>query len=346
MIKDCLLEDKYNPLSFGEFIIDSHGKEILDNMAHAKYVPNIIFTGPSGSGKKTLAYYYLEKVFGKEIHNTKINKYTVTGNNSKDQIDIKQSMHHIVIEPHYNNHDKYILQDIIKTYATTNSFALFNDKQAFKVILITGVDELSFSAQTSIRRTMEIYAKVCRFVMICKSASKVIEPLRSRCYMFRVPCPSITNIYKLILTLDAYEHLNLTDKEIAEIIKKADRNLNKIYWLIELKKHKCYNKTSVEELIDSIASDVWNTKSNFPTILIRIRNSIYNLLITNIDSSDILKMFTEAIFQLMCKHNNDKHVAKLFELATIYEHRGFSGRREINHLEGFITALLYELNVI
>ena len=113
---------------------------------------------------------FLELLYDKSVNDLVPTTYTVVGsNNSSKEVIIQQSNFHIVIEPNNNNSDKYIVQDIIKEYATRAPMIFFKKKRMFKTILITNANNLSANAQTSLRRTMELYAKHCRFIMISSS---------------------------------------------------------------------------------------------------------------------------------------------------------------------------------
>ena len=87
---------------------------------------------------------------------------------------------------------------------------IFKTKRKFKIVLINCVDNLSYYAQASLRRTMEKYANTCKFIFICDQLSKIIEPLRSRCLCVRVPVPDNLAIYILF---------KITNKEKLWIIK-------------------------------------------------------------------------------------------------------------------------------
>jgi replication factor C subunit 3/5 len=58
------------------------------------------------------------------------------------------------------------------------------------VIVINEADALSRLAQQALRRTMEKYMSNLRIIMCANSTSKIIDPIRSRCLLVRVACPS------------------------------------------------------------------------------------------------------------------------------------------------------------
>jgi replication factor C subunit 3/5 len=62
--------------------------------------------------------------------------------------------------------------------------------RSFKVVLLMEVDRLSRQAQAALRRTMEKYTATCRLILCCNNASRVIEPVRSRCLGIRIAAPT------------------------------------------------------------------------------------------------------------------------------------------------------------
>ena len=121
--------------------------------------------------------------------------------NTKTKITIKQSQHHIVIEPNSNGFDKYLIQEIIQEYAKSNILNIIKERHTFKVVVINKIDRLSYYAQASLRRTMEKYSTICKFILISEQLSNIIEPLRSRCSLVRVPLLSKPDILNIILSI-------------------------------------------------------------------------------------------------------------------------------------------------
>ena len=96
-------------------------KDILDKLkviSDDNSLPHIIFYGNSGTGKKTLINLFLEMIFDKSIYKLDDSKYTViSSGNMENEIIVKQSDYHIIIEPNNNNFDRYLIEDIVKEYA-------------------------------------------------------------------------------------------------------------------------------------------------------------------------------------------------------------------------------------
>ena len=75
---------------------------------------------------------------------------------------------------------------MIKEFARSQAL----DAVAYKVVVLHEVDRMSHPAQAALRRTMEKYVESCRFILVCNSTSKVIDPIKSRCLGIRVPAPA------------------------------------------------------------------------------------------------------------------------------------------------------------
>ena len=151
-----------------------------------------------------------------------------------------QSNYHIIIEPNNNGFDKYLIQEIVQEYARRQMLNIFKTKKKFKIVLIDCVDNLSYYAQASLRRTMEKYVNNCKFILINHQLSKVIEPIRSRCLCIRVPLPSTETVFETLFKIASKENINLSLKEYNSIIKESDNQIGRAIWLLQLHTLKKY----------------------------------------------------------------------------------------------------------
>ena len=322
----------------------------LEKISKDDSLPHIIFYGNPGTGKKTLINIFLEMIFDNSIYKLDDSKYTImsSGNNESEVI-IKQSDHHIIIEPNNTNFDRYLIQEIVKEYAKKYPLCIFEKSRKFKAVQINYLDNLSYYAQTSLRRTIEKYSKTCRFIMWCYSLSKVIEPLRSRCLCIHIPTQTDEQLYKWMYNICCLEKIKIKPNIIESILAKSNGNLKSILWKLDLYRYnnKIYN--SYEEGINKIINEIISIKNNkiidpaFPINIPKIREYIYKMYVTNISLNIIIKDILKSILF----HNKDitkEQINDIINSASEFEYRLSKKRRDIIHLEAFVINIIFILS--
>ena len=321
----------------------------LEKISQDETLPHIIFYGNPGTGKKTMINIFLEMIFDNSIYKLDDSKYTVmsSGNNECEVI-IKQSDHHIIIEPNNTNFDRYLIQEIVKEYAKKYPLCIFEKSRKFKAVQINYLDNLSYYAQTSLRRTIEKYSKTCRFIMWCYSLSKVIEPLRSRCLCIHIPTQTNDQLYKWMYNVCSLEKIKIKSQIMNTILNKSNGNLKSILWKLDLYRYnnKIYN--TYEEGINTIINEIINIKNNkiinenFPINIPKIREYIYKMYVTNISLNIIIK----DILKNILFHNKDisnEQINDIINSASEFEYRLSKKRRDIIHLEAFVINIIFIL---
>jgi len=313
-------------------------KEIFKNLKKISQddgMPHIIFYGNPGSGKKTMINLFLEMIFDKSIYKLDNSKYVVVSSgNIENEVIVKQSDHHLIIEPNNNNFDRYLIQDIVKVYAKKYPLSIFEKNRTFKAVQINHLDNLSYYAQTSLRRTMEIYSKSCRFIMWCYSLSKVIEPLRSRCLCIHVPTQSDDDLIKWMFNIASLEKINLDPYTMHKILTTSNGNLKKILWKMDLYKYRKRTNNAYQISMNNLIKEIVANGN-----IQKIRDYVYNMMITNISSNTIIK----DILNIILLNNNDITNQKkmlIINCASEYEYRLSKSRRDIIHIEAFIDKIM------
>jgi len=332
--------DKYAPTNAKDLLFHKDKLTLLKKMSEDNSVPHIIFCGPEGSGKKVLIKMFLEMLYDSDVHVLNDSVYKVSGSgNTVTDVVIKQSNYHIVIEPNNNNFDRYLIQDVVKDYAKKVPLNVLTSRKTFKTVLINNVDNLSYYAQTSLRRTMEKYSGTCRFIMWCRSLSRVIDPIRSRCYTFRINAPSDGDILEMMAHIAFKEKIKLSLNDYTKIIHLANGNIKKALWMLQLKKLNISCFTSYDRVLKEI---IVMLLTNNIEILADIRILLYNIMITNITGSQIIK----DIVKKLLLNENIGEICKLNigEIAAKAEHNLIRGRREVMHLDMFIIGVICALN--
>ena len=195
--------DEFKLNSTKDILFNNDIYDLLFNNYNYKNLPNILFYGLNGSGKNTIINFLIKKIFN--LDNIQMYKsiYKISGyGNNTIEVEISNSDYHIIIEPNNTGFDKYLIQEIIKNYIKNKSI-INNNNISYKIIYIKNIDKLSYYAQTSLRCSMEKYSNYCKFILSSSNISKIIEPIISRCVLFKLKKPTndicvniITNICK------------------------------------------------------------------------------------------------------------------------------------------------------
>ncbi|AYV84841.1 MAG: replication factor C small subunit [Hyperionvirus sp.] len=344
-IIDMFYIDKYAPKSIGEAKFNIDLLYRLQHMSKNESIPHMLFCGGNGSGKQTVIRLLLEMLFDKDVHKTEDSVYTVSGSSNKAvNVTVKQSNYHIVIEPNNNNFDRYLIQDIVKEYAKKMPLTIFQTKKIFKIVLINNIDNLSYYAQTSLRRTMEKYSSTCRFIMWCTCPTRVIEPLISRCVFFTISSPSNEQLFSYVYEISIKEKLVLGVDDYTYILDCAQGNIKEALWLLQLYKFGYGRKNIYYFTIDIIVRIIISHRMDQISTNVKVENKLYvrdllyNIMITNISGTRILR----DVLNKLCDNVDvpDECKYQILEICAYYEHNLVRGRRNIIHLEAPIVKIM------
>ncbi len=163
----------------------------LNNLLKEGNVPNIIFHGPSGSGKRVIVDNYLKHIY-KDIHD--VNEYIMIENCA------------------HGKGIKFIREDL-KFFAKTN----LKDINRFKIILLLNADKLTSDAQSALRRCIEQFSHTTRFFLIVENKNRLLKPILSRFCEIYVPYPIINDV-------ETNLHSYLIDKTFIDTNEVAFKN--------------------------------------------------------------------------------------------------------------------------
>jgi replication factor C small subunit len=181
--------EKYRPSKFSELVGQDDIIKRVESLTSSLNIPHLLFAGPAGTGKSTLALIVVKTLFK---DNWKENYLEL---NASDERGIN------------------VVREKVKNFARTKSIG----NVPFKVIFLDEADALTPEAQQALRRTMENYSNTCRFVLSCNYSSKIIDPIQSRCALFRFKLLEKKDIDKYLRQIEIKENLKI-DKESMEII--------------------------------------------------------------------------------------------------------------------------------
>lgn len=236
-------------------------------------IPNMLFYGANGCGKHSVIDYFIYNLFdcksiGSESQIFTYEKFEITIKSV--EYEFKLTPYFLLIDNSNLNNDKLVIQTIIKKYVMNRTI---DDK--LKFIIIDNVDKLSYYSQMSLRRTMEIYNKECKFILISENKENILKPLISRCINFRICKPTNTELNNLLDSLISEYSLKLSEEQKKLIIEKSDNKISEFYILLNYEIFGLKNDDKREQIYDNILDVLFdNELTNFEFI----RSNILELI--------------------------------------------------------------------
>src|SRR3989338_8006322 len=186
--------EKYRPKTFEGVVGQDDIIKKVQNLTRSLNIPHMLFAGPAGTGKSTLALIVVKELFG---INWKENYLEL---NASDERGID------------------VVRQKVKDFARTKSMG----NVPFKVIFLDEADALTREAQQALRRTMENFTNTCRFILSCNYSSKVIDPIQSRTAIFRFKLLEKKDIEKIIRKIAESENLQISEKTVETLYEGSE----------------------------------------------------------------------------------------------------------------------------
>lgn len=171
----------------------------LASYAKVSDFPHLLFAGPPGTGKTTAAMALTRDVFGEDYRNNLLEM------NASDERKLES------------------IRSKVKQFARTSPYG----DAKFKIIFLDEADALTNDAQGALRRIMEQYAHTCRFILSCNYSSKIIEPIQSRCAVFRFrPLPD-AEVMSQVMDVAKLEGVSLANDAAEALVRISQGDLRK-----------------------------------------------------------------------------------------------------------------------
>ncbi|MCC7552673.1 replication factor C small subunit [Candidatus Micrarchaeota archaeon] len=191
--------EKYRPDNLSSIIGHTDLVNTLKAFVKQKNMPNLLLAGPPGCGKTTATIALSKEIFGENY------KSCLLELNASDTrgIDVVRGQ----------------IKDFAKQIALTGA--------PFKIIFLDEADALTPDAQHALRRTMEVYAGITRFILSCNYSSKILEPIQSRCSVFRFTKLLDRDIEEMINNICKNEGLSIDKKALDALIYISEGDMRK-----------------------------------------------------------------------------------------------------------------------
>jgi replication factor C subunit 2/4 len=225
--------EKFRPNNLDEIQSQEDIIMSLKNCIKTKNIPHLLFFGPSGCGKTSTILALAKEIFGEKYWSDRVIEL-----NASDERGIK------------------VVREKIKRYAM-NSVSINPNIPPWKIIILDEADNMTSDSQFALRKIMEDYSKVTRFCIICNYHNKIIDPIVSRCSLYRFkPIPKENIHFKLKDICE--KEASIIDNKSVEMIEKISRgDLRKAINFLQ----RCRNFKNLINNVDDINLDLIETMS-------------------------------------------------------------------------------------
>jgi replication factor C small subunit len=191
--------EKYRPETLSEVIGQDEIIERLEAFVEEESIPHMLYAGPAGTGKTTSAVSLAKDLYGDEW------KQNFMETNASDERGID------------------VVREKIKDFARTKPI-----DAEYKIIFLDEADSLTPDAQQALRRTMEQFSDNCRFILSCNYSSKIIDPIQSRCAVFRFNRLEEEDVKEYIQRLGEEEGFKISKDAIDAVMRVSSGDLRRV----------------------------------------------------------------------------------------------------------------------
>jgi replication factor C small subunit len=194
-----LLVEKYRPTNLNNYVGNESIKKSISNYIGQNDIQNLIFYGPAGTGKTTLAKLIVKNIDCDHLYI-----------NASDERGIET------------------IRDKVSGFASTMSF------KPLKVVILDEADFLTIQAQASLRNVIETFSRTTRFILTCNFIERIIDPLQSRCQTLKVVPPNKLDILKHLAKVIKRENIKTNEEDLKIIVDNNYPDVRKMLNTIQV----------------------------------------------------------------------------------------------------------------
>ena len=198
-MSELLWAEKYRPRSLDEVINQKEIVERLKRFIAEKNIPHMLFAGPPGTGKTTIAHALAHDLYGENYRQYMLEL------NASDERKIE------------------VIRTKVKEFARSRVIG----EVPFKIVLLDEADNMTSDAQQALRRLMELYSASTRFILTANYPSKIIEPIQSRCAVFRFTSLKREDVVGRLMYICNQERISCRDRALDVIYEITEGDMRR-----------------------------------------------------------------------------------------------------------------------
>ena len=198
-LENSLLVEKYRPSELENYVGNKSIKKSIAQYLDQNDIQNLIFYGPAGTGKTTLAKLIVKNLDCDHLYI-----------NASDERGIET------------------IRDKVQGFASVASF------KPLKVIIVDEADFLTIQAQASLRNIIETFSRTTRFIMTCNFVERIIDPLKSRCHVLKIVPPTKQDVARHLSWILEQEKIRYEMQDLVPLVNQYYPDLRKCINTIQL----------------------------------------------------------------------------------------------------------------
>ncbi len=220
--------DKYRPKTFDDIIGQIYFVKRIRAFLESKALPHLLFAGSPGTGKTTTALVIANELYGNGAARGNFLELNASDDRGID-----------------------VIRNQIKEFAKLKSLTDI----PYKIICLDEADSLTKEAQQALRRTMEKYSASCRFILACNEMSKVIDPIQSRCVIFKFKPLKKEDLIELTKKIASNEGLVIESDVMEYLVSLVKGDLRRLVNTLQASSsvEKNITKAVIDEILDFVS---------------------------------------------------------------------------------------------